>query len=142
MNKFRKLEPQTIERLRIAYRFIEGIPDAALRLDAIQMRGKQGTTCGTIACAAGWLTHSPEFKELGLSLPHFQGSGYIGGNLVYKGQSMSWFGAMALVLDADAGLVEDLFCSRVGDEYGFEGTDKALWVRRIELLFKECGEVL
>lgn len=60
-----------IELLMKAAQVIEDVPEDKLDLRDWQIgmvvaRNSEEVTCGTIACAAGWLTLSPVFNELGV----------------------------------------------------------------------------
>jgi hypothetical protein len=53
------------ELLKDAYEIVDGIPAENFFLNQWRMRD-EGPSCGTIACAAGWLTLHPKFQALGL----------------------------------------------------------------------------
>lgn len=53
------------ELLKDAYAIIDGLPDENVNLNSWR-RTDCGATCGTIACAAGWLSLHPQFEALGL----------------------------------------------------------------------------
>src|ERR1700748_3456143 len=60
-----------IERLKLAIAIIETVPEENLNLDSFVSRlasPEPRATCGTIACAAGWLGFHPEMNKLGLHL--------------------------------------------------------------------------
>lgn len=62
------------ERLTILAKFLATIPDERFDLgtwagnDHIAWGGDKDLSCGTTACAMGWATTIPEFRELGLHL--------------------------------------------------------------------------
>jgi len=56
------------ERLRLAFSVIDGIPEEAFDLDRWTTDMGSSLSCGTIACAGGWLARHPSFMELGLGL--------------------------------------------------------------------------
>jgi hypothetical protein len=65
-------------------------------------------TCGTTACAAGWATAVPEFKEAGLRLV-FDGTSR--GDVEYAEESAACGGALHSFFDIDDDAVEFLFDS-------------------------------
>jgi hypothetical protein len=63
------------ELLKDAYEIVDGIPAENFNLN--QWRKKdRGMSCGTIACAAGWLSLHPKFQALGLGYRDFGIEGY------------------------------------------------------------------
>jgi hypothetical protein len=53
-----------IELLKEAYAIIDGIPEQAFDLEKIITDGGTSVGCGTVACAAGWLSIHPKFGKL------------------------------------------------------------------------------
>jgi hypothetical protein len=126
-----------VTRFKRAIEIIEALPDEQLNLKVWQqsfdkaggyISSNQQATCGTIACAAGWLALNPEMQEQGLS------SGF-GGQPEFWGEDFRALSFRALELffdirDVDA---DSLFQSRTvyescGDRVEF--TDKQIWLQR------------
>lgn len=108
-----------------AVQLIEGVPERALDL-----RGwgfKNNLACGSIACAAGWLTH---YKFGGLVSEWYDLTpGFRSGGVYFCG-----YLALAKVFDVDSDAVVDLFSPRsvLDREKGLHGTDKQVWLARAE----------
>ena len=129
-----------VDRFKQAIAIIEEIPDEQLRLKHWQASYDKGSgyigsnaqaTCGTIACAAGWLALHPDMQAQGLS------SGYCGmPRYSETGPMYSGFTALQLffdIRDIDADL---LFQSR--NWYESDGdmgqlTDKQIWLKRAKI---------
>lgn len=113
--------------LREAYAIIGGIPEEKVDLWRVIDMG-ESLGCGTIACAAGWLSQHPTFKALGLGL---RGST----QLTYKGlkNASGYSGAMAGVFNLTQPVAYDLFSgSHRGDI-----SDKEEWLLRVRTYLKE-----
>jgi hypothetical protein len=125
-----------IPRFKRAIEIIEGTPDNQVNLKFWQhsivssdpatryISSKKDATCGTIACAAGWLALDPWMQEQGLW------SGY-GGEPRYKEDcyffnSFEALGRFFSIPEFDAEL---LFSPRTIFEYS-DLTDKQVWLRR------------
>jgi hypothetical protein len=128
-----------IDRFKRAIEIIEEKPDSQVMLKVWQqsnsvshysyISSKQEATCGTIACAAGWLALDPEMQAQGLK------SGY-GGQPEFHfrgeicGVSFRALGLFFDILDIDA---DKLFGPRVGWEESGDmdcWTDKQIWLHR------------
>jgi hypothetical protein len=62
------------ELLKDAYEIADGIPAENFNLNEWRRRD-EGASCGTIACAAGWLSLHPKFRALGLDYKDVPGHG-------------------------------------------------------------------
>lgn len=60
------IQTPNYELLKDAYAIIDGIPAKHFDLEAIVDKVGESLTCGTVACAIGWLGLHPKFNELGL----------------------------------------------------------------------------
>jgi hypothetical protein len=126
------------ERLRDAFAIIDGIPKKAFDLDMwVSQRGKN-KSCGTIACAAGWLAMHPKMNGFGLT-------NSMGGAPEFKG--LTSFAALRefFHLNYREG---DLF-EAAGSGYADNElpkhvrvalSDKQLWKRRVLRLFQAYNE--
>jgi hypothetical protein len=63
------------ELLKDAYEIVDGIPAENFDLNAWRTKDC-GASCGTIACAAGWLSLHPKFQALGLGYENRGVEGY------------------------------------------------------------------
>ncbi len=130
-----------LELLKDAYAIIEGMPDERIDLDFWQdnkdvgklmlrgaiSRAKQ-IDCGTIACAAGWLSLHPDMNARGLvsefGVPEFRGD--------WQYEGLAKFFDISLT---DAG---NLFKSRSSFEKRYvvtkKMTDRQLWLWRVRRL--------
>lgn len=71
-----------VDRLRrLAFHLRNDVKDEVFNLatwvgnDDVPWEGKEDLSCGTSACAMGWATTIPEFKQLGLHLERLSPSG-------------------------------------------------------------------
>lgn len=94
------------------------------------------THCGTIACAAGWITLYPQFQELGMRTT-------MHGRPVFVQHGQTWMGinAMARLFDLRDVEADTLFCGRryvekVDPRYS-QLTDKELWLSRARRLLEK-----
>jgi hypothetical protein len=126
-----------VERLRAAYAIIEAIPDDKLNLDSVFSQEplwviNRPDKCSTIACAAGWLSLYPDFKEDLKRATTRLWSDWI--KPLQKTFGLTQYG------------VQDLFGAR-GDsmydpEYGdfiAHFTDRQLWLSRVRIFLEDCG---
>jgi hypothetical protein len=118
---------ETHPRLRAAYAIIDGIPETRIDLDTWR-RDSGKITCGTIACAAGWLALHPDMQAMGLSA-------LLNGGPAYQG--LEGFGALAQFFGIDTATAGHLF-SYMGSYYdpptcrgSFPWSDKAIWLARV-----------
>lgn len=123
-------------RFRRAIEIIEAIPDFQLNLREWQRStdhiggyiiSSEQATCGTIACAAGWLALHPDMQAQGLT------SGYCGQPHVRGETCGVSFRALELFFDIPDIDAYFLFGSRVGwEESGDMAnlTDKQVWLNR------------
>lgn len=124
-----------IERLKQAIKIIEAIPDEKLNLrvwknanESIGYVDSMEKSCGTIACAAGWLAMHPEMQAQGWW------SGLCG-QPVYQREKQTFFGFDALQMffelrDSEAyGLFKPRYLiERSGDRAAL--SDKEIWLMR------------
>lgn len=144
------------EKLKQAYAVIDGIPEKNFDLDAwyTETDSKPGKkikpTCGTIACAAGWLAIHPEFMSKDYRSEATENRYWSAG--VIRSRSNAWVGGIDYVErtfgltweDADA-----LFCpagdSRYESDLTIDQLDKmshkTVWQRRIKKFLKEHGQL-
>lgn len=127
-----------ISRLQSTYAFLrDQIPESRFNLDKWVYKAK----CGTIACAAGWMSYSPEAQAAGFHLkernkgmfiPMFHGAHSYGAIAEYFDicildaealfgmyPGMSKYNPMVMMLDSSGGYLHL--------------TDKARWLRRMEI---------
>lgn len=128
------------ELLKDAYAIIDGIPETAINLDALQTARGETLDKGTICSPAGWLAQHPKFMELGLALSH-------DGNQLQLHQQPAEPGDEAQLMVQIFGLTqteaEHLFGNRntysLGDDSGL--SDKRLWLREIRDFLREHGQI-
>jgi hypothetical protein len=131
--------------LRDAYAIIDGIPDAAFDLDEVVADLGRRLDCGTIACAAGWLSLHPTFaKRLRPRyVPHSGKGGHFtwkvpGG---YRGETNHYGAAMAHLFNLSDTVARELFYARHPDEpVSLYPTDKALWQYRVRTFLHQQGQ--
>lgn len=134
-----------VERFKQAIAIIEEIPDKKLNLRSWQrsysnteylyISSMRHDTCGTIACAAGWLALHPDMQEQGLCTGHAGMPKYHDGIQWHRQFTALQYFFDLSVMDADY-----LFSSRTNreDEEFPEMTDKQIWLRRARnLLVRE-----
>jgi len=124
------------ELLKDAYAIIEGIPEGNFHLDTWRTRD-EGASCGTIACAGGWLTLHPKFRELGLGVDSYDFPNRFNNFPTFNGETHNkalarFFG----ITESDA---DDLFRQRT--RYEREGTDKELFLRRLRSFLAKRGQL-
>jgi len=114
-----------------AVELIKGVPDETLNLSNWGYNNDDG--CGTIGCAAGWLTH---FRFGGLKL-----NGGYDWTPIFETDGRVFFAYAALceVFDIESDYVVDLFYPRSGKDQveGRTGTDKQVWLARAEKVRSE-----
>lgn len=140
-----------VELFDKAVDFIASRDDNQLDLSEWQ-RGKRGkiathssqATCGTIACAGGWLALNPEFEALGLQ-PGFTGAPRFGS---LDGE-LSGYGALAKLFELTYRVATNLFYFRQYEDielFGGEAcnlmTDRQLWLSRARVVRAEYGPAL
>lgn len=116
--------------LRDAYAIIDGIPEERFNLQNWRSYESGLTDCGTIACAAGWLTMHPDMQALGLATrgqchsPAFNGVGS--------------YDALARFFGIDNDAAAGLFRTRSYDgrdtldpPKAADLSDKQLWLARV-----------
>jgi len=108
-----------------AVELIEGVPAEALDLKG--WGHENNAACGTIACAAGWLTY---YKFGGLVAEMFDWTP----TFKSGGDYFCGYSALAKVLDIYPSDVVDLFYPRSGIDRakGLYGSDKQVWLARAE----------
>lgn len=131
------------QKLQKAYAIVERVPEKDLELGT-WCRESEGS-CGTIACAAGWISSSKEFPGLILEpiTPFFKGSD-TGKPLFKEGKlEARCYEAMALALGISEDDAEELFGlrnrKRSYDEYWCadpDVSDKEFWLARMRNFMK------
>lgn len=133
-----------VELFDKAVDFIASRDDQQLDLSDWQ-RGKIAVhslqvTCGTIACAGGWLALNPEFEALGLQ-PGLTGSPYLG--------TLVGYGALAKLFELPYRVATNLFYFRQYEDmelFGGEAcnlmTDRQLWLSRARVVRAAYGPAL
>ncbi|CAG9229289.1 hypothetical protein [Burkholderia vietnamiensis] len=129
------------ELLRDAFAIIDGIPEHVFDLEAWTVQGGSRLSCGTIACAGGWLARHPKFVDLGLDINND------GDVCLRTNEGESSFGALSKVFSL-YGEEEDIFMTRrrgyrdgeLSLDMLAKMTDKQLWKRRVLRLFQEYSE--
>lgn len=126
-----------VTRFKRAIEIIEELPDSQLDLKVWQkahdawagyIGSNTKATCGTIACAAGWLALHPEMQEQGLSAGYCGQPRYSGMDIPHNG-----FRALELFFDIFREDADFLFQSRTIYESTFgreQFTDKQIWLQR------------
>jgi len=124
--------------------FIASRDDQKLDLSNWQ-RGKIATrswqvTCGTIACAGGWLALNPEFEALGVH-PGVTGAPYLG--------NFCGYAALANLFELPYSVTTNLFYFRRYEDIELFGedacnrmTDRQLWLSRARRVRAEYGPAL
>ncbi|KVQ35727.1 hypothetical protein WK03_35250 [Burkholderia cepacia] len=121
------------ELLKDAYEIIDGIPFKNFNLDTWRKRD-DGATCGTIACAAGWLTLHPKFKELGLKTE--VGSGKFQHRPVFNGKEN--MDALADLFGIELSDALQLFREKRQFE---QGTHKQVFLWRLRSFLEAHGQL-
>jgi hypothetical protein len=123
-----------VDRFKRAIEIIEALPDEQVNLKVWQkenfakyISSKQEATCGTIACAAGWLALDPEMQAQGLK------SGFCGQPEFHFRGEICGVSFRALGLFFDIRDADTLFGPRVAWEESGDmerWTDKQIWLHR------------
>jgi len=133
------------ELLRDAFAIIDGIPEAAFNLCAWTSKKGESLSCGTIACAGGWIARHPTFTRIGVSID-------AEGDVVLDNGCSNGAYALAEVFSLNIAKDEELIFSSRGyhlggyKDYDLTApqrrmlTDKQLWKRRVLRLFQEYDE--
>ncbi|MFP3609250.1 hypothetical protein SB778_03935 [Paraburkholderia sp. SIMBA_050] len=124
------------ELLKDAYAIVEGIPEENFLLDTWRTKD-QGASCGTIACAGGWLTLHPKFRELGLSTDSYDFPNRFNHFPTFRGETHNKALATFFCITEDDADV--LFRQRT--RYEREGTDKELFLRRLRSFLEKRGQL-
>lgn len=142
-------ESLNAELLKDAIAIIDGIPSNRVSLTRWQqtyingrlverylhyVKDASAITCNTVACAGGWLSLHPKFRECGL----FASTNYGGEPVMMVDQKIvhSGFHALARLFDIRYVEARALFCSRREFEdrkYGHMD-DRQLWLHRAGVL--------
>jgi hypothetical protein len=126
--------------LRDAFAIMDGIPSRVIDLDSWTTEQGKTLSCGTIACAGGWLARHPQFMELGLRIDSCGG---------VQGKNVYGIGALAELFNLDRSKGEEYLFNSDGDGYRdrelFQEQreqlgHKRLWKRRVLRLFQEYNE--
>ncbi len=138
------MKKPNFELLKDAYAIIDGIPDAAINLARIVSKGGRKPSCGTIACAAGWLGFHPKMRAAGLKTQHNRLDNYY--QMTYRGEHDA--GAYVYAMSEAFGLgrrdASELFNGRQSSEK--EGdfaklSDKQIWLRRVREFLKQHNQL-
>ena len=135
------------ELFKKAYKIISDVPAKVMNLDLIANKcGKN--SCGTIACAAGWLAQSPTFKRKGLKLV-IRGDGFYVASLKeivphvgleFEGRKYDagdYAKVMHDLFNMDYCAAEDLFGPLECSEKAWKKSHKEVWLRRARKFAKE-----
>ncbi len=130
------------ERLLRAYEIIDGIPDSKFNLnDFVIQTGKGSLKCGTIACAAGWISLHPEFSPLLNPEQHMTNTGMakwsrqqfnIVDRLGVLRKTSSYFNAMAYLFNLSD--LESLHLFGMPADYEIGSNHKEMWQNRVKSL--------
>lgn len=124
------------ELLKDAHAIIDGMPAENVNLNSWR-RTDRGATCGTIACAGGWLTLHPQFKALGLlyarSAENVIFKNPVDGNITHTGWS-----ALAQVFSLTKEDAERLFGGAWLEPLP---THRSVFLRRIRDFLEEHGQL-
>jgi hypothetical protein len=133
-----------VERLKLAIRIIERIPDSRVALSYWQQGADEGDLavqtmdaadhCGTIACAGGWLALAPEMQERGLRPSVILGAPTLG--------SLRSYAALASFFDIGHTEADQLFGPRAAHESfpDSPASDREVWLSRARKLLEETNE--
>ena len=124
------------ELLKDAYEIIDGIPARNIRLSEWREKDR-GASCGTIACAAGWLSLHPKFQALGLGSGHDYG---FGAEPVFDGRG--GVSGMAALFNIRLAEAFDLFSDRNHRlSYPSRISDKKLFLSRVRNFLGAHGQL-
>lgn len=131
------------ELLKDAYEIISGIPDDNLALNRWRTKD-QGSSCGTIACAAGWLTLHPKFQALGLGVKHTEWDSGMGPWPSFQGKDR--IDALAKLFRLDFDDAYGLFCERwktptLALGLPENGSDKQVFLARVRKFLSKHGQL-
>ncbi|MEZ2310824.1 hypothetical protein AB6809_29690 [Paraburkholderia sp. RCC_158] len=131
------------ELLKDAYAIIDGIPDDNLALNRWRTKD-QGSSCGTIACAAGWLTLHPKFQELGLGVKRTECDQSMGPWPSFAGQTR--IDALAVLFRLEFEDAYGLFGERWNTparDLGLreQATDKEIFLARVLKFLSKHGQL-
>ncbi|CAG9229283.1 hypothetical protein [Burkholderia vietnamiensis] len=123
------MKKPNFELLKDAYEIIDGIPEENLNLNAWRTRNR-GATCGTIACAAGWLTLHPKFQTLGLTVHGSHG--------VPKYRDHTHYAALAALFEIETDDAEVLFKTALHDA---RKSHKEIFRERVRDFLEKHGQL-
>lgn len=125
-------------RLREAYHIIKDTKDEVLDL--------RSWSCGTLACAAGHLGRNPKFNSYGLTMKLSPEADVAQGDAdsfpilfapdIDGGKHVFCYTALCYVFNIPDFVVHNLFGPRLHLHEADGGTDREVWLKRCELLFK------
>jgi hypothetical protein len=121
------------ELLKDAYEIVDGIPAENFYLNQWRMRD-EGLSCGTIACAAGWLTLHPKFQALGLEYGKTANDST---QIKYRG--VIHMSALAQFFGISVSDAEGIF--GVVSSFQPVRSHKALFLRRLYNFLREHGQL-
>jgi hypothetical protein len=130
------------ELLRDAFAIIDGIPKRAFDLDMWRTKGA-GPSCGTIACAGGWLAMHPAMNERGLKPAEWNGQPMCE-SATYRQYGFTALRQFFQLNHLEGDLFEGHGCGYKDSELSGEQikgmSGKKLFKRRVLRLFQEYDE--
>lgn len=116
--------------LKDAYAIIEGIPAENFYLNSWR-EWDEGATCGTIACAAGWLPLHPDFQARGLTY----GKSVFGMQIKFRDREH--MAALAAFFDISCDDAEELF----GASCDYKILHKEIFLKRVRDFLEKHGQL-
>lgn len=120
------------ELLKDAYAIIGGIPNNVVYLNVIERQRGASLDCGTICCGMGWLSHHPQFQQLGLApAPRTYGS------LRWKGRTVRYDEAAARLFGISVYDARGLFTASLANKE----RHKNILLNRIMRFLDDAGQI-
>jgi hypothetical protein len=127
--------------LREAYAIVGGIPEHAFWMNSILERKGVSLSCGTVACALGWLGMHPKFQaKTGLATVS-RTSLNSGGSTTFKNKPMWYDVAAADVFGITMNEAAQLFGVAKHDELKRWGTHKEVFLARVRNFLGTRGQL-
>lgn len=145
-----------LERLLHAYEIIDGIPKHKFDLAGVIHASEDATLeCGTIACAAGWISLHPDFRNIvkatpGGSCGRLRWMGWIlEDESGFRVRTDNYSEAMAYLFDISRLDADRIFGTRTREKRQYdppktdklEMSDKSLWKYRVRAFLKRQGKL-
>ncbi|MPQ56376.1 hypothetical protein [Duganella sp. FT27W] len=127
------------ELLKDAYAIIYGIPAEVIDLDSIIKSRGDSLSCGTVACAFGWLGMHPKFKNLMNPTAGNFPDWVIGGKL-HIGHDEAAAALFQIAPEDGFNLFSSSCNSRYDRKFNSKLGHKAMFLHRMESFLKERGE--